>query len=94
MLNDRSGSESESSFNWVKTPQLTKRSCDLQMDLHNNKDRNAKTITKKQGQLLLLGSRSFITVFRKENVRQSSEGPWVEEWKCEHVDASYGRMIF
>jgi len=32
---------------------------DLQMDVHNNKDRNVKTITKKQEQLLLLGSRSF-----------------------------------
>jgi len=26
----------------MKTPQLTKRSCDLQMDVHNNKDRNWK----------------------------------------------------
>jgi len=24
----------------VKTQQLTKHSCDLQMDVHNNKDRN------------------------------------------------------
>jgi len=43
------------------------------------KDRNVKTITKKQEQLLLLGSRSFITVLCKESVRQSSEGPWVED---------------
>jgi len=63
----------------VKTPQLTKHSCDLQIDVHNNKDRNVKTITKKQEQLLLLGSHSFITVLRKENVRQSSKGPWVED---------------
>ena len=71
----------------MKTPQLTKRSCDrwshagrlYKMDVHNYKDRNVKTITKKQEQLLILGSRSFITVLRKESVRQSSEGPWVED---------------
>jgi len=32
----------------LQTPQLTKCSCDLQMDVHNNRDRNDKTITKKQ----------------------------------------------
>ena len=70
----------------MKTPQLTKRSCDLQIDVHDNKDRNVITINKKQAQLLLLGSRSFATVLRKESVRQSvrqsSEGPktpWVED---------------
>ena len=63
----------------MKTPQLTKYSCNLQMDVHNNRDRNDKIITKKQEQLLLLGSRSFITVLRKESMRQSSEGPWVED---------------
>jgi len=63
----------------VKIPQLTKRSCDLQIEVHGNKDRNVITINKEQAQLLLLGSRSFITVLRKESVRQSSEGPWVED---------------
>jgi len=35
----------------VKTPQLKKRSCDLQIDVHDNKDRNVITINKKQAQL-------------------------------------------
>src|SRR6218665_1453883 len=72
-------SESEFSFNLVKTPQLTKRSCDLQIEVHDNKDRNVITINKNQAQMLLLGIRSFMTVLRKESVRQSSEGPWVED---------------
>jgi len=65
----------------VKTPQLTKCNCDLQIDVHDNKDRNVITINKKHN-CCLLGSRSFITVLRKESVRQSSEGPktpWVED---------------
>ena len=73
--------ESESSFNRAKTPQLTKRNCDLQINvgLHDYKDRNVITINNKQAQLLLLCSRSFITELRKEGVRQSSEGLWVED---------------
>ena len=75
-----SESESESSFNWAKTPQLTKRNCDLQINvgLHDYKDKNVITINNKQAQLLLLCSRSFIAELRKESVRQSSEGRSVD----------------
>jgi len=59
------------------------------MDVHDNKHINVITINKKQAQLLLLNSRSFITVLRKESVRQSSEGPRADDWRCEHADANY-----
>jgi len=65
-----------------KTPQLT----NMQLSFTNrytgqNKDNNI-TINKKQTlrcekQMLLLGSCSFTTVLRKESLRQTSEGPWM-----------------
>src|SRR6218665_1673123 len=69
------------------TALLTKRSCDLQIEVHGNKDRNVIAINKEQAQLLLLGRRSFTTVVASSAIRLSKISAPFEPITFEHLIA-------